>query len=288
MYVHTRWWRVPLFQCHISLPNDKQPSLVDAGAARKDDLPCKANSWWSWSRRLQAKLACNVDHGFAMFGPHLGGAINGGTPIAGWFTMANGIRMDRLGVRCAPILGTPNHFLSGCLKILKVTRTEGKVAAVGSSFLSYWQAAMETFLQAADQEPQTAEPPLDAPWMHLVPVTSSTSVPGPQRLPWLHGFRGCLPLPNPPQLRWALPALPTNLATPELSSIHWTQLCRRPWWMTLLTSWIMTGMDSWRCQLSWSIYPNLSESIRLRIHLSIPSIHLFIYPSIHLSIYLIY
>ena len=42
-----------MFQCHVGLPMVKQP--------------CKANSWWSWSRRLQAELACRPWYAWAPF-----------------------------------------------------------------------------------------------------------------------------------------------------------------------------------------------------------------------------
>ena len=104
IHIHTHTWsrRAPVFQCHVGLPMVKQP--------------CKANSWWSWSRRLQAELACRPWYAWAPF------------------------------KSCPLSWGYPNSWMvyneQFCKKVMVwgVPRLEGhkncKVAAAGSCFFS--------------------------------------------------------------------------------------------------------------------------------------------------------
>ena len=141
-YTHTDTWsrRAPVFQCHVGLPMVKQP--------------CKANSWWSWSRRLQAELACRPWYAWAPFKSY---------PLS-W--------------------GYPNSWMvyneKFCKKVMVwgVPRLEGhkncKVAAAGSCFFSPPpQAAMETFCKQQIRSHQKRPAGHEMQQLQSLPVTSS-------------------------------------------------------------------------------------------------------------------
>ena len=129
-----------MFQCHVGLPMVKQP--------------CKANSWWSWSRRLQAELACRPWYAWAPFKSY----------PSTW--------------------GYPNSWMvyneKFCKKVMVwgVPRLEGhkncKVAAAGSCFFSPPpQAAMETFCKQQIRSHQKRPAGHEMQQLQSLPVTSS-------------------------------------------------------------------------------------------------------------------